>query len=225
MSERNLSDIRRSNDQIVRLLQTINTNILALHEQALKGVSAVTKELTRDIDLDKLVEDSKKIAEAGKIFEHYQAGGEIPKKKWWVGQRVVVSDQSSALVGYQGEIVTIMGQYAIGVLLDDRGTEAKSFHVNHLMPVPPEIKLPSYNVVKDANEIELPAVVEYVTDTNGCLFPWQWRHNLGMDKLPEEVRLQHQPHENHPMTEEAFRIYNAGLVAEFVVKTKQEEQK
>lgn len=307
MSERLLHDIRKDSGQTVRLLQTINTNILALHEQLVNIVGElkpIRKELGREVDLDKLVTDSKKIAEAGKIFEQYQAGGEIPKKKWWVTQRVVVSDPDNALVGYQGEVTSVSSKEGLMVILDDR-TNALFFGVQELMPLP-EIKLPDYDggpdigfsipvagvnwcmndkvkvidpeaenfdrvgkvvnarnwpenfqlavtfaenditfahfvwytpsqldklPVTDANDVELPAVVEklpevknYVTDSNGCLFPWQWRHNMGWDRIPEEVRMKHQPHENHPMTEEAFRIYNAGLVSEFVVKTKQEEQ-
>lgn len=306
---KNLAEVANTNAQIVRLLQTMNTNVLALHEQLLKIVGElkpIRKELGREVDLDKLVTDSKKIAEAGKIFEHYQASGEIPKKKWWVTQRVVISDPSSALVGYQGEVVSVSSKAGVMVLLDGR-TNPLFFGVGELQPMPEKIELPDYDAgpdigfsipthgenwclndkvkvvdpeaenfdrvgkvvnarnwpdnfqlavtfaenditfahfvwytpgqldklsVTDANDVELPAVVEklpevknYVTDSNGCLFPWQWRHNMGWDRIPEEVRMKHQPHENHPMTEEAFRIYNAGLVSEFVVKTKQEEQK
>lgn len=163
-----LAHIREASGRTNKFLQTINANIIHLDSsvrQMTEALKVLTRELTREVDLDKLVEDSKKIAEAGKNFEK----------------------------------------------------------------------------IVDANDVELPAEVEpsesykimtmdgknevkrFVPDGLGRLFPHEWRHNLGMDKLPEDIRQQHQPHENHPMTEEAFRIYNAGLVSEFVVKTKQEE--
>lgn len=169
MNDRQLSDIRRINEQTVRLLQTINSNILALHRAALEAVDALKKmqtELTRDIDLDKLVEDSKKIAEAGKNFEK---------------------------------------------IVDANGVE-----------LPAEVEpSESYKIMSmdGKNDVE-----RFVPDGLGRLFPHEWRHNLGMDVLPEDVRALHQPHENHPMTEEAFLIYNAGLVSEFLIKERKDEQ-
>lgn len=52
---------------------------------------------------------------------------------------------------------------------------------------------------------------KYVTDTEGRLMPWQWRHNLGMETWHSPSEEIDPPHENELMTEEAFRIYNAGL--------------
>ena len=139
-----------------------------------------------------------------------------------VAETPTYSTAIAIIGGYEGEILSISSQHVVKVLLDGR-TADEYYAVSQIMPVPPEIKLPSYNVVKDANEVELPAVVEYVMDTDGRLFPHQWRHNLGWDKLPEDLREQHRTHENHPMTEEAFRIYNAGIVAEMAVKIVQEK--
>lgn len=152
----------RALHRTVALLETINKNLIHLDASVRAGTAELKKlnrEMAREVDLDKLVEDSKKIAEAGKNFEKVVDANDVEPSESYTVQRV------------------------------DGTLEVKRF----------------------------------VPDGLGRLFPHEWRHNLGMDKLPEEIRQQHQPHENHPMTEEAFRIYNAGLVSEFVVKTKQEE--
>ena len=158
----------RALHRIVNLLQTLNQNVIHLDASVRAGTAELKKlnrEMAREVDLDKLVEDSKKIAEAGKNFEK---------------------------------------------IVDANDVE-----------LPAEVEpSESYTVQRVDGTLE---VKRFVPDGLGRLFPHEWRHNLGMDKLPEDVRQQHQPHENHPMTEEAFRIYNAGLVSEFVVKTKQEE--
>lgn len=157
MNDRQLSDIRRTNEQMVRLLQTINNNMLALHRVALEAVDALKKiqiELTRDIDLDKL------------------------------GDSDIVTDAND-------------------------------------VELPAEVEpSESYKIVSmdDTNEVE-----RFVPDGLGRLFPHEWRHNLGMDALPLDLREKHQPYENHPMTEEDFRIYNAGFIAEFMGTKKQEE--
>lgn len=298
-----LAHIRENGTRTNRLLQTINANLTTLvtlqveqnnrSRSHLELLQEISDSLTGEVDLDELETSVKRLKKVAAVTKQYDASVEIPAKKWWVGQRVVVSEPSSALVGYQGELVAIIGNDSIAVLLDDRGTEAKHFHVNHLTPIPEKIVLPDYEdegpdigfsiprdgvnwclndrvmvideaaegyncignvvnarnwpdnfelavtfaennvtyahfiwlrpdqlekIVKDANDVVLPAeVVEklpYVTDPDGRLFPWQWRHNLGFDKISEDLREYHRTHENHPMTEEAFRIYNAGLTAE-----------
>lgn len=153
-----LTHIRENGVRANRLLQTINSNIIHLDSsvrQMTEALKVLTRELTREVDLDKLVEDSKKIAEAGKNFEKIVDANDV-----------------------ELPAVVVMNE-------DD-----------------------SVTVTKHPGDL---GVTVYGVNSDGCLFPWQWRHNLGMDKLPEEIRQQHQPHENHPMTEEAFRIYNAGL--------------
>lgn len=47
---------------------------------------------------------------------------------------------------------------------------------------------------------------KFKTDSEGRLLPWQWRHNLAMDTFFDASAV----HEQDLMTEEAFRIYNAG---------------
>lgn len=48
----------------------------------------------------------------------------------------------------------------------------------------------------------------YLPDNEGRLLPRQWRHNLKMETF---VAFLEGGNENDLMTEEAFRIYNAGL--------------
>jgi hypothetical protein len=60
-----LATTANSLEKVVRLLQTMNDNLV---EMALR-FDSFTKEMSREVDLDKLVEDSKKIAEAGKVFD------------------------------------------------------------------------------------------------------------------------------------------------------------
>lgn len=231
-----LAHIRENGVRANRLLQTINANITTLvtlqvetnnrSRAHLDLLQEISDALSSEVDLDELETNVKRLKKVADVTKQYDASVVIPPKKWWVGQRVVVSEPSSALVGYQGELVAIIGNDSIAVLLDDRGTEAKHFHVNHLTPIPEKIVLPDYNVVKDANDVELPAVIDktfgnqHTPDDQGRLFPWQWRHNLGWDKITEDLREYHRTHENHPMTEEAFRVYNAGLTAEIAVNDK-----
>lgn len=151
-----LAHIREAGGRTNRFLQTINANIIHLDSsvrQMTEALKVLTRELTRDVDLDKLVEDSRKIAEAGKNFEK---------------------------------------------IVDANDVE-----------LPAEIEpSESYKVMTMDGKNE---VKRFVPDDLGRLFPHEWRHNLGFDKISEDLREYHRTYENHPMTEEAFRIYNAGL--------------
>ena len=129
---KHLATTANSLEKIVRLLQTMNDNMV---EMALR-LDTFTKEMSREIDLDKLVEDSKKIAEAGKIFESQLST--IPE---------VVADP--------------------GMRYNDK----------------------------------------YKPDEAGRLKPYEWRHNLGRESFFDV----HSPRENDLMSEEEFRIYDAGL--------------
>jgi len=52
---------------------------------------------------------------------------------------------------------------------------------------------------------------DYVLDDQGRMKPYEWRHNLGMNPVLVLPGQDPSGHENEPMTEEAFHIYNAGL--------------
>jgi hypothetical protein len=61
----------------------------------------------------------------------------------------------------------------------------------------------------------------YVADDEGRMLPHEWRHNFGWrDKLPRDIYLGNIEHESERMTEEAFRIYNAGLFTTKIVEEK-----
>jgi hypothetical protein len=214
----------------------------------------IGKELTSPVDIDKVLADGRKLQElseltAGGFVYHtneypigigsqtipprtwvklgeqikppeYEPSGpdigfSIPLNgvNWCLNDRVMVTDADTAECGQIGKVINARNwpeNFQLAVVFEESHVQYEHF----VWLRPDQLD----------KSVEQPAVLDYVTDTNGCLFPWQWRHNLGFDKISEDLREYHRTHENHPMTEEAFRIYNAGLTAELAVKEKQEEQ-
>lgn len=234
-----LAHIREAAGRTNRFLQTINANIIHLDSsirQMTEALKTLANELTRDIDLDKLVEDSRKIAEAGRNFEQIQLP-DYPDS----GPDIGFSIPLNGVNWQMNDLVKVIDGEAEGYHMIGRVKNARGWPDNFELAVDfseNEVTFTKYTwfpvgrlerIVVDENNVELPAVIDktfgnqHTPDDQGRLFPWQWRHNLGWDKISKELREYHRTHENHPMTEEAFRIYNAGLTAEISVNDKKDQ--
>ena len=100
-------------------------------------------------------------------------------------------------------------------------------------------------VVQDANDLEIPAVVEpsdsysihldakevlnrFVPDETGRLYPSEWRHNLGINTIrvmkPDTGMAKLSANENRRMTRRQFDMYNTELLATGVIMNEEDAE-
>lgn len=130
------------------------------------------------------------------------------KPRFDLDMLVVVYDESHVRDGWRGKIVDLSSLSAT-VLLED----GVKLHLNGNQMLPLDEKPahvcggPEYCVVCREGQ-NPPEPDEKYIPVDGFLYPHEWRVNLGMPPIHKSTP---NSHEDEPMTEEAFRIYNAGL--------------
>lgn len=107
-----------------------------------------------------------------------------------------------ALCAYcQGDVSYDANQLEIPNIVAVENEDGSTTYTKH--PEDLGVDAESYTLLRgDGSEL----FKKYIPDAQGRLKPYEWRHNLGLETFyGDDV------HENEQMTEEAFRIYDAGL--------------
>lgn len=121
--------------------------------------------------------------------------------RYQVGMAVVIYKEGDVREGWRGTIVELSSVNAKVNFPDGNTGFYRGDEIIPMHEFPQE----------EAGVVEPPMVDgKYVPDEEGRLFPDEWRKNFNFPAV-ELDPINPEPHELEPMTEEAFRIYNAGV--------------
>lgn len=233
-----VEDIARSMDRIVKVLDTLNSNMVLIG----RDLAPLKQEA---VDIDKLAEDVQKLRAIKQETDEA-----LQPAKLEVGQRVCNMDKSSHLYLHEGKIVRFMHAGAIvhydgfdtpnpypikerqhlGILDEDVS------YKNHICGGPEYCVVcrEGEQFVQDANQLEIPALIDdekigpnkFIPDDQGRLYPSEWRHNLGINTIrvmkPDSPALA--MNENRRFTREQFEDYNEAAYAAGVIMNEEDAE-
>lgn len=201
-----LDSISRDMGRIAKILETFNANFVKFAQEF----------TDKDVDLDKLAEDVEKLRQIKSDTEEI--------RPFQLYDQVRVIDKNTIMHGKVGTVMVTQADGSVGVEFDN-GLTCAEYSSRQVEKI---------SVVRDANEVELPALVDdakigpnkFIPDSQGCLYPNEWRYNLGVHTIrvmkPDDPTLS--VNENHTMTEGQFGVYNAALYARGIIMNEEDAE-